>query len=257
MSRVYHLLAKVGGVSGIALLLLIVGWSRLTTLETLASPPSEQIGIEACPTGPTINFNPTNPSPGQSVHFIGNISGGSGTITFTWNFGDGSATVNGQAQDYRYTLNGIYTVLLTATGQACAAPPVASKNITVGFGFPAAVLYLPLVFKNVNSPVFTTGNVSLLVAPLSPAQVNGLIGHTDPASGLTRLEWLPPSSEPITGYRVYRRGPAGDEVFSLPATQTTFTDDTTACGYSYYVTAFNEAGESAASAGSYYGVGCR
>lgn len=256
MSRVYHGLAKACRVGGMALLLFTLGWGGLTALESLASPPLEQIGIAACPTGPTINFNPANPSPGQSVHFVGNISGGSGVITFTWNFGDGSPSATGQAQDHIYALSGFYTVVLTATGQACPVPPVTSQNITVGFGPPAAVLYFPAIFRKFSTPIFPTGSESLNTLLTTPSQATGLQGQTDPASGLTRLDWLPSLSEPITGYRVYRRGPAGKAVFTLPATQTTFTDDTAACGQSYYVTAFNVAGESAASTASYYGPPC-
>ncbi len=259
MRRVYHSFARAGGVVGI-ILLLIVSWSRLTVLESLASPPSEQIGIAACPTGPTISFNPVNPLPGQSVHFSGSISSGSGSITYTWNFGDGSASANGQTQNHSYILNGVYTVLLTVTGQSCAAP-VASKNITVGFGASATVLYLPLIFKNVTSPIFPTGSDTLGVTPALPAQVSGLAGQSDPAGGFTHLEWQPnPPADQLAGYRLYRRAQVGEDAFALlatlPLTQTTYTDASPTCGQSYYVTAFNEAGESAASTASYYGPRC-
>lgn len=244
------------GVGAMALLWLTLGWGGLTTLETLASPPLEQIGIAACPQG--LSISPASPQlmPGQTVQFEGKMTGtgGSGTITFTWNFGDNSPVVTATPKiNHTFNSPGLFTVILTGTGDSCGGTtPVVTTLATVA----GVVYYLPVILKDFADPIFPTGSALLNTAPLLPTQVTGLTGRTDPASSRTRLEWLPSLPEPITGYRVYRRGPAGEVVFTLPATQTTFTDNIAACGHSYYVTAFNEAGESAASRGSYYGLGC-
>lgn len=257
MNRVDHWLGRLLGISAVAMLLLTLGWGGLTTLKTLASPPLEQIGLEACPQG--LSISPASPQlmPGQTIQFEGKMTGtgGSGTITFTWNFGDNSPVLTATPKiNHTFNSPGLFTVILTGTGDSCGGTtPVATTLATVA----GAVYYLPVVVKDFSTPIFPTGSDLLSAAPLLPAQVTGLTGRTNPASGLTRLEWLPSLPEPITGYRVYRRGPAGEVIFTLPATQTTFTDGTAACGQSYYVTAFNEAGESAVSRGEYYGLGCR
>ncbi len=108
-----------------------------------------QIGIAGCPTIPSISFLPANPNPAEQVEFTGAISSpdGTGQITYTWNFGDGSNPKPGwPSTHHTYLLNNIYTVTMTATGDSCVSPEVATTTITIGFGPPAATYYFPIIY---------------------------------------------------------------------------------------------------------------
>ena len=224
--------------------------------------------VPKCPIAPSISFTPTHPQPNEQVDFGGTIAGGSGVITFTWRFGDGTGEFQGQSLDHTYALNGEYTVVLTATGSASCSPPpstvTATAGITVGFGTPAALVYLPILLNDYTEIVFPTGSEppELVSTQAPPAQVTGLWGHVDPAGGSTRLTWTPNLPEDaVSGYRVYRRGQTGEDAFHLlgtvPASAATYTDPAAACGQMYFVTAFNAAGESPASTASFFSPPCR
>ena len=155
-------IGKILLVGGMALMLVGVGWGSLMVVR--ASPdavkPNFQIGVQACPTDLAIGFTPINPEPGQTVQFeaLFSSSSGAGQITFTWHFGDGSTEATGQVVNHTYLVNGVYQVTLTATGDTCAPQPAPVTHlITVGFGTPAAIIYLPLVSKNYPEIVFPTG----------------------------------------------------------------------------------------------------
>src|SRR5262249_6716871 len=51
---------------------------------------------------------------GGSFQFNGSASGGSGSYTYAWNFGDGT-TGSGASPTHVYTQSGTYTAVLTAT----------------------------------------------------------------------------------------------------------------------------------------------
>ena len=261
---------KVVAVINLALALLAGTLSSLmTTTPALAhqasevaaiayiAPPPHQIDVLACPTGPSISFTPSNPQPGESVAFEGNItsSGGGGPITFTWSFGDGSSGI-GQSLPHVYSFSGVYAVMMTATGNACGSPPSVTRLITVGSGVtPAALLYLPVILKNpLILPTAFEGN---LVNISLPAQVNGLRGST--TGGRTHLAWSPnPPSDGVISYYIYRKAQQGAAFQHLavgPANTTRFIDSSS-CGQIYYVTAVNKSGESGASVVSYYTLAC-
>ncbi len=125
--------------------------TTLGSLRVLAQPPPPGIDIAACPAGPSFSFTPTNPDPHETTQFEGKITstGGSGVITYTWSFGDGSPPENATpSANHTYTRNGVYTVVMTASGDSCATTPTASQVITVGFGVPTTILYFPLIFKS-------------------------------------------------------------------------------------------------------------
>jgi hypothetical protein len=165
-------------VGGLALLLGGVGWGSLAVVwaAPAGTAAAAQIGIQACPTNLSFSFTPVNPSAGEVVTFVANPGSpvGSGQITYTWNFGDGSAEGAGQSNvEHIYTLNGVYQVTLTATGDTCAPQPAPVTHlITVGFGAPAAIIYLPLVAKNYPEIIFPTSRQPIEFAPISiPVQV--------------------------------------------------------------------------------------
>lgn len=123
----------------------------LSHVRSMAQPPPpKEISTAACPTGPSFTFSPTNPVPHETTLFKGTItsSGGTGIITYTWNFGDDSALVNSQFPNHAYPLSGVYTVVMTVSGNTCADTPTTTQVITVGFGTPAAIIYFPIIYKN-------------------------------------------------------------------------------------------------------------
>lgn len=249
-------LAKIGLGCGLALLfttatLLVAG--RINAQNPL--PLADEVGLAGCPSTPTISFTPTNPNPGQQVTFTGAITstGGGGVITFTWNFGDGSSAVNATTSvQHTYRSNGVYTVSVTATGQGCAIPTQNSAVITVGFGVPTAIIYLPLIVTPGLLP--TPTDIGAL-----PAQITGLTGQVAAAS--VRVSWPPdPGYDNITAYRVYRlplRSALPPVLLAtLPVSATSFVDAEANCGYAYTITAVNQAGESMSSAAGYFGPEC-
>jgi hypothetical protein len=67
--------------------------------SSATSPPFRLEGTScAWPEGPEISFTPLNPDPGQTAYFEGDIQPGTGSeqVTFSWDFGDGTAPVDGQ-----------------------------------------------------------------------------------------------------------------------------------------------------------------
>jgi len=54
---------------------------------------------------------------GDTITFIGNASGGSGSYTYSWDLGNGD-TRTGQSFTYNYSNTGSYTVILTVTDNA-------------------------------------------------------------------------------------------------------------------------------------------
>jgi PKD repeat protein len=258
---------------GLCLIIAVLVWGGLSLTVTLALADSTQIEFNwlpqaspqivvlACPSNPGISFTPTNPDANETVEFSTSITppGGGGVITLTWNFGDGSAEQTGQTIEHAYSFDGVYTVTLTATGDACASPPTATKQITVGTGIaPASIIYLPLMFKNYPSIIFPTGSSPVTVIT-APQQVAGLTGFVD--QGKIYLSWnASPPIEAVHHYQIYRYQQGVDEVFELwgvmPSSSTTFTDATAACGAAYYITAVNAAGESASSTATYFSPAC-
>ncbi len=224
-----------------------------------------QIGVLACPTNPSISFSPTNPDAGEEVEFDATITGpaGGGVVTVTWNFGDGSVEEIGQQQiPHTYSFDGVYTVIMTADGESCASPPVATRNITVGTGVaPATILYFPLMFKNYPPVIFPTGAGTLEAEKQAPPhQVTGLDGDTT-QNRSTTLRWHPNSpDDAVTGYHIYRRKQAEGESYKLwrvvPGEIKTYVDPAAGCGYAYYVTALNESGESPGSMATYFSPAC-
>jgi PKD repeat protein len=218
-------------------------------------------------------FWPANPSilatspytPDVPLDFQGEISQGSEAITYTWDFGDGE-TGTGQVIQHTYTANGTYTAVMTVTGEACpiARSLVATKTIVIGTGVPDKLTYLPLILKLGGGTTGTEAPPLVLYKPRliagAPGQVTGLAGEST-AGGPIQLAWQPnPASDEVSGYRVYR-SPQGALAFGrladLPATALTYTDTSATCGMIYFVTAYNQTGESLPSTASYFTLPCR
>ena len=83
---------------------------------------------------PVAHFSYTPQTDKHTIQFI-NQSTGSGTLTYTWNFGDGSAVSNEQNPVHPYGLDKSYTVTLTVTdllNQASVSTATFSIPLTTG-----------------------------------------------------------------------------------------------------------------------------
>jgi|GEM_PF-889245 len=102
--------------------------SRTVTISNTPPPP---------PGGGAVNANftvsPASPAVGQSVVFNGSLS--TGTIgNYSWDFGDGSASVFGATVNHTFTAGGTYQVQLTVSEPGCLSPACSdatTKSVTV------------------------------------------------------------------------------------------------------------------------------
>jgi PKD repeat protein len=109
--------------------------STATTTATASDPSSSPPVADAgsAQSGPE----------GSSFAFTGTASGGSGALSYSWNFGDGTAAVTGTLNPtHTYLIEGQYAVTLTvtdsvgATGQASTTATVSDVAPTVNTGGP-------------------------------------------------------------------------------------------------------------------------
>ncbi len=205
----------------------------------------------------TVGDTPTDTvAVSQTVKFTSGIGAGSGVLTFTWELGDGSTYIR-EWTEHVFTATGVYPITLTVIGDPCPVvrEAVATAVITVGEALNFAnTIYLPIVRNS------SSGTAGVSVAVPAPSQVGGLRGRA--RGGQTTLAWSPsPADETVLGYHVYRTPRPGTGNFeligSVAADVTTYTDTAAGCGYIYYVTAFNDGGESPPSTASYVGRPCR
>ena len=95
--------------------------------------------------GADFTYTPTAPKVGKIVTFNGTTLAGTAPITYSWNFGDGSAVGNGSPITHLFPITlttHSYTVTLTAAN-ACGTAPAVLKSLTVQ----PQTVYLPLVLK--------------------------------------------------------------------------------------------------------------
>jgi len=236
-------------------------------LARAISPPFRVRGLSCqWPRGASIQLDPLHPQVGDPVRLEGQITAGSGVLTFTWDFGD-TYTATGQIVQHAYSANNTYGVTLTVSGEPCpiTEPAVVTTTIVVGTGVPDSLVYLPLLFQSSSgSTAFgpTLGPPAQARRAGPVGQVAGLSGEARPGAGATHLAWKPKEGvEMVQGYRIYRRSRTEGRAFQLlattPAGVHVYTDETAFCGYIYYVTAFDAAGESPPSAASFFSLPCQ
>lgn len=83
---------------------------------------------------PTAHFTYVPLSDNHEVQFTNASSGGSGTVTYTWDFGDGASSTD-QNPNHTYTANGQFNVQLTATdslGQSSVSTALITIPLTAG-----------------------------------------------------------------------------------------------------------------------------
>jgi hypothetical protein len=232
------------------------------------SPPFRVRGLTCIwPDNPSIIIQPTSPySANRALDFTGMVTPSTNSsLVFNWNFGDNTTGI-GQELDHSYA-NGTYTVVLTVTGPACpiARTVVTTIPVVIGTGLPDKLTYLPLLLKGgttATSVEEAAGQVKFepRTVPGAPGQILGLVGASQPG-GPTQLTWQPsPATDQVAGYRVYRAF-QGNFIFKrladLPAKATAYTDTEAACDAAYFVTAYNQAGESLPSTSSYFTWPCQ
>jgi len=133
------------------------GCSNALTIKSMVMTPSgvtpsfQTVAAAGCKLPITVQFN--------------NTSTGPGTLTYTWSFGDASATTNTTSPGHTYTAPDIYNVKLIASSTSgCIDSVTVPTNITSGnvsssFSIPDTVCVGTLVnFLNTSSPKPTVVN---------------------------------------------------------------------------------------------------
>jgi PKD repeat protein len=119
---------------------------------------------------PVANAGPSESgNEGSAIKFSGSVTGGSGTLTYTWAFGDGGTASGTLTPSHVYASDGTYTATLTVTdGQGRTSP----SNTTV-------------TVNNVPPAVSVGGPYS--AAPASAINFTGTASVPDPKDTLTYL----------------------------------------------------------------------
>jgi PKD repeat protein len=113
-----------------------VGNQQIGTVKVTVS----QISI----TTPTAT--PSTADVGQPVSFSTSATGGTGTLTYAWTFGDGVGTATGATPTYAYTTAGTYTAKVTVTdsvGVSNSATVSVTVNSVISFSTPPSAAANP------------------------------------------------------------------------------------------------------------------
>ena len=221
--------------------------------STAAVSPSFRVRGTTCvwPQGLNFRLSKANPIPQENVAFTGVLLEGTGVMTFTWDFGDGSALLNGQRVNHAYYYGGEYTIRVTATGSDCprGRPTTITGKVKIGG---AAPVFLPVVFGQTGS------RAGMITQPLSaPGIVDGLTGQPDGDS--LHLNWSAPGAGgPFYSYRIYasRDGGVFDLMGETAGIRTEYTVQGESCGSAYLVVAVGPGGEGPGSRQSYFAPAC-
>ena len=132
---------------------------------------------------PQTNFSfPNNQCPNTPISFTNLTTITGGPVTYSWNFGDGSAVSTQTSPTHTYTAAGNYNVVLTATsGQGCDSILTLPISIT-----------LPTAIAGSNESVCPGGTAQIGAAP-----VVGLTYNWLPTAGLSNANDANPTATPL------------------------------------------------------------
>src|SRR5205823_4412220 len=114
----------------------------------------------------SFTFSPTNPLVNQTVQFNGGAptaATGRTIVTYKWDFGDGSADGSGVTPQHSYTVDRVYTVVLTVTDDV-GHTGVTSQTVTVSQPPPTASFTISPTDPAVNQTVQFNGQGSTAAA---------------------------------------------------------------------------------------------
>jgi PKD repeat protein len=153
-------------------------------VKTATATVSITVSAVGSPLTASASAIPTSGQVPLTVNFTGTASGGTPPYSYSWNFGDGSATSTAQNPSHSYNTAGTYTATLTA--------------------------------KDSSSPQKTaSSSVSITASPIAGTPPGAPTGLTaTPGNGQASLSWTAPANNggvSITSYRVYRGTSSGTE----------------------------------------------
>ncbi|MEJ2209164.1 MAG: FG-GAP-like repeat-containing protein, partial [Anaerolineae bacterium] len=163
------------------------------------SPPFRVRGTSCVwPRDPTVVVSDLTPDPGDTVRFQGTVAEGSGILTYTWDFGDGTAD-QGQVVYHTFDNSNTYLVKLTVRSQPCpiAKEVVAVRTVVVGTGQPK--IFVPIVANVATTtttlPSSAAGREKAGISSPPPSQPRAddgpSSGQTVGEAGLTTLAGSP------------------------------------------------------------------
>jgi hypothetical protein len=177
--------------------------------SAIAVSPPFRVRALTClwPESPSISYAPINPALNTAVSFYGFALNASGSVTYTWDFGDGSPMVNaGFLAKHTYVSNGAYTVTLSITGEACpvARTIVAATNVHAGTGVTDKKVFLPFISRNsfisATLPVLAFARADSLIDSNAdfPLALAAPLSLPAPAETFVRADALTPEPASVT-----------------------------------------------------------
>jgi PKD repeat protein len=129
-----------------------------TTDQAALGDPLEDFWVQgSTPLTATASASPTSGNSPLGVNFTGSATGGASPYSYSWNFGDGSATSTAQNPSHTYNTAGTYTATLTVTDNSSPAK-TAQSTVTVT----VSAVGSPLTASASATP--TSGQIPLNVA---------------------------------------------------------------------------------------------
>lgn len=218
--------------------------------------------------GPTDNFD-YQVAPNQTIRFTGKVAAGTGSLAYTWDFGNGSEG-EGQVVDQDFS-NGIYHVRMSVVGEPCPQTRERALTIVLQVGTGTADVLLPYVNTGgeitSTTPITSAQSVAAVSAQVPDVaepvgQVKGLAGNLQADQAALWLRWSPytGAAGQLRLYRSDRNDDTLEEtrvlVAELPVTATAYQENAPSCDQTYFLVAVDGDRESLPSSSSYNTPSC-